>query len=513
MYNNKHNPTFNYELTYTKDTYDVKIEFESKTKVYSVKINGREDNIKSEHLPSQIISSYSGEESRLWDQYYLPFYEDYIKAIRGASIPNSNLIYINKFYWNIALLTLHFYDFNVFTDIRDFCQNTLKINSLDQIGFTFNIAKLNDFLKNPNPVTNFVTTLNPNMDEVLKIDLATFKARLSNFTEIEVFRYLSASFMPKDDKLITNIQITYNSKLDANCLSEGEKKLLLIMLILEVVGDENSLILLDEPDSHIHLSRKEEIQKLLSKYSNRENIITTHSPTLTHTFDLKHITMLTKKPNNDVQIESKEKQEIVHELTKGIWSYQEQNIFLNSQKDILLVEGKYDKIYISEALKRLQPKIKKYQKLDFEYLPMGGAEGLENFVNKFTAKKGQKIIALLDRDSEGKKPIEKVLGRQLEITFDFEKKKDTFFVLYPKLKKWRPSNFIVEDYFKKSTIRKQALDLIDSADDTFKMFPNDVKGKVKERLPILCVKPEFYDNEFDGFKVLFDKLLEIKSKV
>lgn len=511
LYNSKHNPTFNYELTYSKDTYYVEIEF--KNKVYSVKINGKEDNLKPEHLPSQVISSYSGEESRLWDNYYWPFYEDYIKAIRGASIPNSNLIYINKYYWNIALLTLHFYDFNVFTDIRDFCQKTLEINSLDQIEFTFNIAKLNDFLKNPNPVTNFVTTLNPNKDEVLKIDLETFKARLNNLTEIEVFRYLSASFMPKADKLITNIQITYNSKLDTECLSEGEKKLLLIMLILEVIGDENSLILLDEPDSHIHLSRKEEIQKLLSKYSNRENIITTHSPTLTHAFDLKHITMLTKKPNNDAQIESKAKQEIVHELTKGIWSYQEQNIFLNSKKDILLVEGKYDKIYISEALKRLQPKIKKYQKLDFEYLPMGGADGLENFVNKFTAKKGQKIIALLDRDSDGKKPIEKVLGKNIDLTFDYEKKKDTFFVLYPKLKNWRTSNFIVEDYFKKSTIRKQALDLIDKADDTFKMFPNDVKGKVKERLPILCVKPEFHDNEFNGFKVLFDKLLEIKSQV
>ena len=131
------------------------------------------------------------------------------------------------------------------------------------------------------------------------------------------------------------------------------------MLILEVIGDENSLILLDEPDSHIHLSNKEQIEKLLKAYSNRENILTTHSPTLTHNFDLKHITMLSKKANNDAQVEEMEKQKIVYELTKGIWSYQEQNIFLNSQKDILLVEGKYDKIYITEALKRLK-RYKKY---------------------------------------------------------------------------------------------------------------------------------------------------------
>ena len=272
------------------------------------------------------------------------------------------------------------------------------------------------------------------------------------------------------------------------------------------------MILLDEPDSHIHLSRKEEIQKLLSKYTNRENIITTHSPTLTHNFDLKHITMLTKKPNNDAQIEAKAKQEIVYELTKGVWTYQDQNIFLNSNKDILLVEGKYDKIYISEALKRLKPKFNKYKNLEFEYFPMGGAEGLENFMNKFTPKTGQKIIALLDRDSEGKKPIEKALGKTLDLTFDFEKKKDIYFLLYPKLKNWKTTNFVVEDYFKKNLIFKEALKIIKGADETFKMFPNKVKDILKADLPTKCQDPIFKDNHFNGFKTLLDKLIDIKKK-
>lgn len=508
LYNSKHNPTFNYELTYSKDTYDVEIEF--KNKVYSVKINGKEDNLKPEHLPSQVISSYSGEESRLWDKYYWPFYEDYIKAIRGASIPNSNLIYINKFYWNIALLTLHFYDFNVFTDIRDFCQKTLEINSLDQIEFTFNIAKLNDFLKNPNPVTNFVTTLNPNMDEVLKIDLATFKAQLNNLTEIEVFRYLSASFMPKADKLITNIQITYNSKLDAECLSEGEKKLLLIMLILEVIGDENSLILLDEPDSHIHLSRKEEIQKLLSKYSNRENIITTHSPTLTHTFDLKHITMLTKKPNNDALIESKAKQEIIHELTKGIWSYQEQNIFLNSNKDILLVEGKSDETFLSKALEVLKRSEPRFANLSFEYLPCGGAEGVKLMTKKFTPKIGQHIIALFDSDGAGWSSINKVFERPDNNKYNshnfdrFRKKNEIWVATFPIRPFYKGgANFNIEDYFSKSLLNKYVL-------SSFKGLDTIVtKDNFKKSLERDC--NSFLDSEFKHFKLIFDLILEIKT--
>lgn len=317
--------------------------------------------------------------------------------------------------------------------------------------------------------------------------------------------------MPKDNKAITNIKIDFNNNLKGDVLSEGEKKMLLIMLILEVVGDENSLILLDEPDSHIHLSRKEEIQKLLSNYSNRDNIITTHSPTLTHCFDSKHITMLTKNVNNDAQVEKREKQEIVHQLTDGIWNYQEQNIFLNSKKDILLVEGKYDEIYISEAIKRLQ-RYKKYQSLDFVFLPMGGADGLSIFINKFTPRKNQKIIALLDRDSAGLKPIENILGKKIDIkTFDFEKKGDVHLVCYPYKKGWVADDFIVEDYFSKSLIQQEVLKLSKRYNTSFKTYPR-IRESIKSSLPKKAQKSTFADKHFNGFKILLDKLIEIKKQ-
>ncbi|MDM1721880.1 TOPRIM nucleotidyl transferase/hydrolase domain-containing protein [Acinetobacter towneri] len=191
--------------------------------------------------------------------------------------------------------------------------------------------------------------------------------------------------------------------------------------------------------------------------------------------------------------------------------YQEQNVFLNSNKDILLVEGKFDKIYISEAIKRLK-KYKKYQSLDFEFFPMGGAEGLQNFIDKFTPKDGQKIIAILDRDSAGVKPIEEVLNKKIDSkTFDFEKNKNVYLALYPKKVGWRVENFVVEDYFDKSFIYKEALKLIQSADDTFKMFPNKVKDKIKETLPDKCQQETFADKHFNGFKILLDKLVEIKK--
>lgn len=509
LYDRKYNPTFNYELVYNKDAYKVEVKFE--TGNYEFKINDVVDNVKPEHLPSQVISSYSGEESRLWDKYYWPFYEEYIKALRGATLPNTNLVYINKYYWNIALLTLHFYDFAVFTDIRNFCQNTLDIKTFNTVKFTFDIAKLNDFLKNPNPVTNFVVALNPAKEATIEIDLATFKARLNYLSEIDVFRYLTASFIPKDDKLITKIEISYNTNLEAECLSEGEKKLLLIMLILEVVGDENSLILLDEPDSHIHLSRKEEIQKLLTKYTNRENIITTHSPTLTHNFDLKHITMLTKKPNNDAQVEAKEKQEIVHELTKGIWSYQEQNIFLNSTKDILLVEGKSDETFLKKALEVLQKTEPRYANLKFEYLPCGGADGVKLMTKKFTPKVGQHIIALFDADQAGWGSINKIFERGDNNKFNngnysrFRKQGEIWVAMFQKRRFYRgDDNFNIEDYFSKALLNRYVL-------TSFKSLNTIVtKDNVKRALDRDC--NAFHDNEFKHFKSVFDLILEIKAQ-
>ncbi|WP_185210839.1 ATP-dependent nuclease [Sphingobacterium mizutaii] len=517
LYDNRYNPPFDYEISYEKDLYNVHIKFNAG--IYETIINGGADALKIDHLPSQIISSYSGEESRLWEKYYKPFYDDYVKALRGATLPVSRLVYVNKYYWNIALLTLHFYDFEVFTDISTFCKDTLGVTSIDQIKLHFDIAKLSDWTKplrnsteeQRNPVTNFVLAINPTKEQIIEIDLSEFKRRLDFLNERDLFRYLSAAFMPKDDKLITKIDIDYNSNLTAESLSEGEKKLLLIMSILEVVGDENSLILLDEPDSHIHLSRKDEIQKLIKRYSNRENIITTHSPTLTHTFDFKHITMLTKRENNDAQIEAKEKQAIVHELTKGIWSYQEQNIFLNSNNDILLVEGKSDETFLNKALKVLNQTNAAYQDLRFEFLPCGGAEGVKLMTKKFRPKAGQHIIALFDSDQAGWNSVNKIFDRTDKNKFTsrdfgkYRKQGEIWVTLFPPRPYYKGGvNFNIEDYFSKSLLNKYVL-------NSFKGLDTIVtKDKFKRALERDC--QTFPDKEFKYFKMVFDLILEIKTK-
>jgi predicted ATP-dependent endonuclease of OLD family len=517
LYDRKHNPSFDYEISYQKDIYNVEFGFIKGN--YYVRFNGKVDNLRIEHLPTQVISSYSGEESRLWDNYYFPFYQEYIKAVRGATVPNTYMTYINKYYWNIALLTLHLHDFGEFTNIRHFCQTTLGIQNFDTVKFTFDIDKLTDWIKprkNPtieqlNPVTNFILTLNPDRAEIIEVDLSTLKQRLGYVNEKDVFRYLSASFIPQNDKIITKIEIKYNGGLDADGLSEGEKKFLLLFFILEVLSDSESLLLFDEPDSHIHVSRKEDIQKLFNRQVNRENIITTHSPTLTHKFDFKHITMLSKDENKNVRVEAEEKQEIVHKLTNGIWSLQEQNIFLNSTNDILLVEGKSDETFFKKALEVLKKTKPQYVNLEFEYLPCGGADGVKLMIQKFKPKLGQKIIAFFDSDQAGWNSVNKVFERvdsnkYSSKDFGKYKKKDNIYIaVYPIRPYYKGGKiFNIEDYFRKSLLVKYVLKTFKSIDTIVK------KDAVKKSLEKDC--NAFSDKEFKYFTTVFDLIIEIKNE-
>lgn len=75
-------------------------------------INGKrvaiKDLIKQEMLPTNVIALYSGEDKRWWHNYYEPFYLKFIKDLNLGVQNNSSLrmYYINKYYWDIALLSL-----------------------------------------------------------------------------------------------------------------------------------------------------------------------------------------------------------------------------------------------------------------------------------------------------------------------------------------------------------------------------------------------------------------------
>ena len=60
-------------------------------------------------LPEHVVAVYSGEEKRLWEDYYSNFYEGYNKqyfmqhSAGKSSYKSQSMLYMNKHYWNLIV--------------------------------------------------------------------------------------------------------------------------------------------------------------------------------------------------------------------------------------------------------------------------------------------------------------------------------------------------------------------------------------------------------------------------
>ena len=494
-------PIFNYEIEYSigEDIItDIKIKLINGT--YGFYTHGTKTskkdfiNLIDTYLPSRVIASYSGEETRLWDTYYKHSYSDFINSIKNndlRGLPEQKLFYINSNYWNEALIVFLLSELE---GNENFVSNNLAITSIENISFKFNTNNIAKF--ETNMITEFTRQLNPENKDSINMSFEVLKNLITGY-EYDLFIKLIAS---TQSELITNITINFNQKLTTEDLSEGQKKQILIRAILEFLVDLETLILLDEPDSHIHVANKIDFKNMLTEYEYRNMIMTSHSPTLMNIFE-----------NNLEYLEDgkklgKEKAEILREISGDLMSMSEQQIVLNSSNDILLVEGKTDEMHIKIALERLQEDHVKYKELKFEYVPLGGADGLNLFIDKFVPKKNQRIIALLDRDETGKGIIKNILADQnIDFkTFKYKKKNAIFISCYPIKENFIRTDFVVEDYYDINLFTNFLMkDVVD-----FKSIPR--KDKRKTDFAEYC-KTHTDKLIFKDFESLFDLLLKIKE--
>lgn len=516
LYKNLYVPPFNYTIIYEITSRKVEIQKEGgkykfmvDDKSYSQAKFLRDVSL----LPKNVIACYSGDNLRLWNDCYWPYYNDYISTIKNAeSIPELPMLYINRYNLAISMLLLFFYDFKVFTDVKDFCNNTLKIQAISKIKFTFNIKKIREWKENL--VIQMVKAICniENMSELSKdtIELTTIqlRKRLEYMEQREFFKMMYAATMPKEDKVITDISfdilLNNGATISLEDLSEGEQKNLLMFVILESIADENSLLLLDEPDSHIHISRKTQLKELFEKYSNRENVITTHSPTLAVKFE-GHIEGLGLDSNGNTVIIDSEKAKLVASITDNMWNIHEQNMFLASNKPItLLVEGQTDKIHILAAYKALQAN---YIDLDFDVFYFGGADNIPQFMIGLktceTDFSNRKIIAIFDNDKEGRNCL-----NQTQVKY-IKQKKNKYGLYAITL----PSDIdsTIENLYDASKYDEAFKNIVGKK--SFKgLVSTYAESITKEaKIEMSNMVGTFNSSDFDGFKPLFDLLQEIKS--
>lgn len=469
--------------------------------------------------PKRIIAIYSGEEQRMWSKYYSPFYSSYIKSInrqaQDGTLPQ--MLYLNKLMWNIALLSLLCSEAE---DNQSFVRDFLGITEVNKIEFT--IQHDNDAEYKDSSVLNLVGKL----AEASHYTLEGFKQIVDYIDISTLFIYLyiaSASY--KKNSLLKNIVITFNGGLTIKDLSEGQKKLMLVKAALEFAGTEDTLYLLDEPDAHIHIGNKIRLLDIIQQYTNNRHVIlTTHSPSMAASVDIKHILSLGTDSNGFMVCADKDKCKLIADLTNNLWNLDQQNAFITSNKPItVLVEGQTDKTHIEEAYKRLQSR---YPDLDFDVFSMNSSEHIREVLIGLSCseiKWNKKFIGIFDNDKAGKndisngfekddnnEKIKHVKYKDAIVTNNF------YAFLLPKTAEYKPNeSFTIENCYL-SEKYQEAVELAVSEKHghysglSIDKVADDIKNKSKTILAANC--KSFKDEDFDNFSAIFDLIDEIRLK-
>lgn len=500
-------------------------------------------------LPTNVIALYSGEDKRWWHNYYEPFYLKFTRDINAgtSNTLSPKMYYINKYYWDIALLSLVY---STAEDDKQFLKETIGRDTVDHIllFYTQNVERhckselLKSFLQSVNlfsehskgpdgePVYLYAMTKESIFDTYGVRVFEDFAAMKNfymfadakflnnkpeefNYYEKQLFDYFVQAYMPKGKKVIKNIELIYNG-FSAKDLSEGEKKLILIRSILSFVADENSLILFDEPDANIHEGRKQQLYNLFSEYCkyDRQMIVATHSPILAQLANEKELLMLELDEGKST-ILTDEKIEKIKKLSGTSWDVIGQGMMLRSSRPLVVFEGKTDVMYVKRAFEMLKSRSDDYATLNVDFLNANGAGNVKSFIDnlKSFVPDSKKIIIFFDRDNAGKDGARAVTGIskddervahyqdivQDNITTSFIPYKDGV----------TEGDFLIEDYFSwDDTIKAIVEDVIPDRKHPIKMLPN-LPEKIKKELEKRINR--FTSDEFRGFIPLLDKIVEL----
>lgn len=474
--------------------------------------------VNKENLPSSVIACYSGEDLRLWHIAYEEYYMQYFKnAIRDRSFA-PKIIYINKYCWKIAFISLLC---SAKDSVKEFLKNVFSIDDIRSVDIhleadaekrekfaSHTACKWYDSIKHLQDEDENQLI---NANTLATTDMMMYGAPNSSAPDY-VFQFLYLLSLPKKDlkkkqtvdKLINNIKINING-ISFDNLSEGEKKLILIETITQILGDENSLVLLDEPDAHVHIENKKKILETITQY-NGQTILTTHSPSI-----CKYI------PNGIplYLCDNGKNQKVNNHFEAGLRIMPDTSLsyLLFNSQHLVITEGKTDCLYINKAISLLSPT---YPILEHstDFISVGGTDPdcVKELLMRIPDIENRKIIVLVDRDEAGLKCAKGVISNQnlkkQDLVNEYPlSKKNSMLLMLPN-NRGDQKDFVIEDYFSNATIRNLTISKIqtDFLDDTtFLNFP-----KVKKDLKDIYL-PSYAEGctnaaDFEGFKILLNKL-------
>ena len=459
------------------------------------------------YLPSRIITSYSGETKRLWESYYSSIYKEYTDKLIDAVTPTLRMQYINHYHWSIILIILSIFKSEEYSK--------LKLPGIKSVEFRFSNRDIKGFVKND--VVKLLEKLNYTKNGKYSCSFDNLKKTFdTDYIASDLFNLFVLASLPKDQKFITNIGINFGSY-TMSSLSEGENKKLLLKAIYEILADQDTLVLLDEPDTYIHESEKSFLRELINAHNEDVGytVLTTHSSVLTSLFNTKEIKGLQKSSSN-ITVVNKENFDLLDSLFGSKMSRIITNDYIQSDKPFLVLEGKDDVNYISKALEVLKVKNEKYKILDFNIISCNGTGNAQYFKSEIEKimPSDKKYIYIFDRDDAGKDAFAKLLGIKkgnINKKEKYHKISDNVYaVMYISsgTKNYK-GNFILEDYFSDNLINSFVEKFIQENKSTrFRSAPK-LDIYIKSQIENQYDSNKIPDNEFEGFSSLFDVLIEI----
>lgn len=497
--------------------YETKYEHDGKIylrKPYVAMIDGNKVKEAEMLYPSSVIACYSGEDLRLWhmafENYYLHYFS---QAIKNRSF-SPRLVYINKECWKIAFIALLCSEK---ASVKSFLKDCLHLDDLTSVNcvFSFDDKKKAKFtehqaLKWFNRIENLQKQDKEgvvNANTIRTIDMSLYGVTQPQLNSKFIFQFLYLLSIPElnrekgqdVDKIITNITISIgNIKFDG--LSEGEKKMILIECITQVLSDDASIVLLDEPDAYVHIALKHEILNCINNIK-CQVLLTTHSPVFVNQMAENNI-----YPIHEGTVLNQEKRALIQKIANNEISVIDSACIVSS-KYVIVTEGPDDIYHIKAAVSAVSNNDVKFISLEqFSYLFMGGAREVDNFFNEILKSLYDtvtRIVFVFDYDEDGREGA-KVVQKLIDNGND--KLKYVFYhkqypVPAPDL------DFYLEDFFERTAYNDVQLPVINGVPSFSELKKATTWAKsIKNRIQKHKRENSLTPNDYNGFKGFLEQL-------
>ncbi|WP_237242219.1 ATP-dependent nuclease [Rothia nasimurium] len=247
-------------------------------------------------------------------------------------------------------------------------------------------------------------TLRRNAIENINLSIGeTVKKYIPSVDEIKI--------VPKPDNEIISLQevIVRSGNYETSLLNQGEgiKSLITLSMIhhksMSELGSEDGngtshILIIDEPESHLHPDSIHELKKLLSEISETEQvIIATHNPVFVNRTDVENNLIVEKnKARPALQIS---------EIRKSLGVQIQDN--LSSAETIILVEGLTDIKILKKAFKTYDSSGEVLKKVEEGRIVLKKTSGVSNFIKHIEYEKTTlcKILVVCDDDSAGQNKV------------------------------------------------------------------------------------------------------------